>query len=269
MPAQDLLDRVILGAVVSAVVALAARRAHMLTRSGAFAGCLAGTIAIAAGWSWGFLLLGLFVTASILSKLGERRKAALLRPIVEKGGERDAWQVAANGAVYVFAAAGALASADARWLAIGMGALAASTADTWSTEIGTLGGGVPRLIVSGRKVPAGTSGGLTPAGTIGAIAGALIAAGAAKLAGWPVSALAVVLGGLAGAFGDSLLGATIQSKRRCERCNSSTERMAHDCGTSTIHSRGWRWLNNDGVNFLSTIIGGLVALLVSRMAGVR
>ena len=236
----------------------------MLTRSGVIAGWAAGTIAIAAGWSWGFLLLGVFVTASILSKLGARKKEALLGPVVEKGGARDAWQVAANGTVYVAAAAATIAFGGTDWYAVGIGALAASTADTWSTEIGTLGGRVPRLIVSGRKVPPGTSGGLTLAGTIGALAGSLSAAAGAQLAGWPVSLAAVVAGGLAGAFGDSLLGATIQSKWWCEPCQSATERRVHDCGTATIHCGGLRWLNNDGVNFISTMIGGAVALLVSR-----
>lgn len=235
----------------------------MLTKSGMAGGFVAGTIAIAAGWSWGILLLGLFVTASVLSKLGERKKTELLGPVVEKGGERDAWQVAANGTVYVAAAAAAIAFGDPRWYAIGIGALAASTADTWSTEIGTLGGRVPRLIVSGRKVPPGTSGGLTLAGTLGALAGSLSAAAGARLAEWPMPVSAVVAGGLAGALGDSLLGATIQSKWWCEQCQSLTERRVHTCGTTTVHRGGLRWLNNDGVNFISTVIGGLVALLFS------
>ncbi|MBA3646848.1 MAG: DUF92 domain-containing protein, partial [Gemmatimonadaceae bacterium] len=186
-------------------------------------------------------------------------------PIVEKGGERDAWQVAANGSVYAAAAAGAIWSSDARLFAIGIGALAASTADTWSTELGTLGGGTPRLIVSGRRVPAGTSGGITAAGSIGAFVGAIVAAAAAVAIHWPVPFLAAAAGGIAGAFGDSLLGATLQSKRWCSECSASTERKIHSCGTLTAHAGGLNWLDNDGVNFASTIIGGLVALLFAGL----
>jgi Predicted membrane protein len=153
-----LLDRVTSGAIVTALTALAGYKARTLTRSGAAAGFAAGTIAIAAGWSWGFLLLGLFVTASVLSRFEERKKELLVCPVVEKGGERDAWQVAANGSVYVAAAAALIASGRAEWYAMGIGALAASAADTWSTEIGTFGGRVPRLIVSGKRAPPGTSG---------------------------------------------------------------------------------------------------------------
>ncbi len=265
MLSQYPLDRVTLGAITAFVVASTAYKTRSLTRSGALAGFATGTLCVAAGWSWGILLLGFFATASVLSKIGEAAKAKLLDPVVEKGGERDGWQVAANGSVYAAAAAGAIWSGDARLFAIGIGALAASTADTWSTELGTLGGGTPRLIVSGRRVPAGTSGGLTAAGSIGAFVGAIVAATAAVALHWPVSFLAAAAGGTAGAFGDSLLGATLQSKRWCNTCKASTERKIHSCGTLTAHASGLTWLNNDGVNFASTIIGGLVALLLSGL----
>jgi uncharacterized protein (TIGR00297 family) len=266
---QHILDRAALGALAAAAVALAARSARTLTTSGAIAGLVAGTICIAAGWSWGFLLLGLFVSGSILSKMGEERKAKMAAPVVAKGGERDAWQVAANGSVYAAAASCLILFGGADWFAVGIGALAASTADTWSTEIGTMGGADPRLIVSGRRVPAGTSGGLTMSGTLGAVAGSIAVAVAARAAAWPVGFLAVTAAGLAGALGDSLLGATIQCKLWCEGCKSSTERAVHTCGAATIRSGGLSWLNNDGVNFVSTMIGGLVALLLSGFGTVR
>ncbi|MDQ6717475.1 MAG: DUF92 domain-containing protein [Gemmatimonadota bacterium] len=263
MLAELLKDRETLGAIVSVVVAFAAWKARALTRGGAVAGFVAGTISIAAGWSWGFLLLGFFITASVLSRMGGARKTELLGPIVAKGGDRDAWQVAANGAVYVGAAAASFVLQNSAAFAVAIGALAASMADTWSTEIGTFGGGVPRLIVSGRNVPAGTSGGITLSGTIGALGGALFAALGARWAGWPVPFHAVFAAGIAGAFADSLLGATIQSKRWCERCASATERTIHVCGSATVNAAGLGWLNNDGVNFVSTVVGGLVALLLS------
>lgn len=265
MPGESLLDRVALGALVAALIAFVAYKGRTLTGNGAAAGFLAGSICIAAGWSWGVLLFGLFGTASILSRIGASRKEKLLGPIVEKSGARDAWQVAANGSVYAAAAAGALYLGGSGWFAMGIGALAASTADTWSTEIGTLGGGAPRLIVSGRIVPAGTSGGITLAGSAGAFIGAAAAALVAVALGWPVSFLAGFGGGIAGAFGDSLLGATIQSRRWCEECRASTERRIHDCGSATVRAGGLSRLDNDGVNFVSTVIGGLVGLLLSGL----
>ncbi len=124
-------------------------------------------------------------------------------------------------------------------------------------------GGTPRLIISGRRVAPGTSGGLTVSGTLGAVAGAVLIASAAWVAGWPVSFVNVVAAGFAGALADSLLGATVQERRWCKQCNASTERHVHVCGTPTIHAGGLSWLNNDVVNFVSTLVGGMVALLLA------
>jgi uncharacterized protein (TIGR00297 family) len=171
--------------------------------------------------------------------------------------------VLANGGVYALSALGYLVFPSALWYAAGIGALAASTADTWATEIGTLFGGEPISITSGRKVPPGTSGGISLIGTVAAAAGALFIATGAALANWPVAFAAVALGGMAGALADSLLGATLQARRWCEVCAKSTERLVHSCGTPTLHSGGVAAIDNDAVNLVCSCIGALVALLLS------
>ena len=75
----------IAGLIGAGIFAFGARRMRALSTSGAAAGTIVGAIALAAGWSWGILLVAHFVTASALSKLGERRKAKLIGPVVEKG----------------------------------------------------------------------------------------------------------------------------------------------------------------------------------------
>ncbi len=258
-----MLARAITGAVLALFVALVARRMRALSMSGACASAVVGTLAIAAGWSWGALLLSLFVTGSALSRLGQRRKSELVRRIVEKGGERDALQVLANGGVYAVAAAGSLALPSPMWYALGAGALAASTADTWSTEIGTLVGGQPVSMSWAKKVPPGTSGAVTVAGTLAGIGGALFIAAAATLAHWPVSFTAVALGGIAGALTDSLVGAWIQDRRWCDVCAEATERIVHSCGTRTKHAGGVAGFDNDAVNAVCSGVGALIALLLS------
>jgi len=52
----------------------------------------------------------------------------------------------------------------------------AATADTWATEVGVLSKSAPRLILSFKKVPQGTSGGVSILGTVAAFSGALIVA---------------------------------------------------------------------------------------------
>jgi uncharacterized protein (TIGR00297 family) len=253
----------IAGVIGAAIFAFGARRVGALSTSGAFAGTVVGAITIAAGWSWGFLLVAHFISASALSKLGEKRKARRIGGVVEKGDRRDAKQLLANGGVYALAAIAHMVTGTHAWYAVGIGALANSAADTWATEIGTLFGLNPRSIVSGEPVPAGTSGGVSLVGTIGSFGGALFIAAGASIALWPVPFAAVVLGGLAGAMADSLLGATLQTRRWCDVCAKPTERPVHSCGNATRRTGGLRGFDNDAVNAVSSGVGALVTLLLS------
>lgn len=204
-----------------------------------------------------------FIAGSALSKLGEREKAELVGPIVQKSGDRDARQVLANGGVYALAALGYLIFPSPVWYAVGAGALAASAADTWATEIGTLAGGEPVSILSAKRVPPGTSGGITPIGTLAGAGGALFIGAVAALAHWPVPFAAAALGGMAGALADSVLGAVIQARRWCDVCSKSTERVVHSCGAPTRHAGGVAGFDNDAVNAVCSGVGALVAILIA------
>jgi uncharacterized protein (TIGR00297 family) len=260
---REMLARAAAGVVLAIAATVVARRARMLSKSGAATSTVVGGLAIAAGWSWGFLLLSAFVSSSALSKLGERKKAALLSPVVQKGDERDAGQVLANAGIYAVAALGYIILPSSVWQALGIGALAAAAADTWATEIGTLAGGEPISIVSGKRVPPGTSGGITLLGTLAAAGGALFVAAAAALANWPIPFAAAALGGMAGALADSVMGATVQARCWCDTCAKSTERLVHNCGTPTRHAGGVAGFDNDAVNAVCSGVGALVALLLS------
>jgi len=260
---REVLARAVAGGLLAVSVALVARRSRTLSTSGAVTAAVVGTLAIAAGWSWGFLLLSHFAAASALSKLGEGKKAELVGPVVQKGGERDARQVLANGGMYALSALGYLVFPSPVWYALGVGALAASSADTWATEVGTLAGGEPVSIVSARRVPPGTSGGVTLVGTMAGIGGAVFIGAVATLTNWPVHFAAAALGGMAGALTDSLLGAVLQARRWCDLCAKSTERLVHNCGTPTRHAGGIPGFDNDAVNAVCSGVGALVVLLIS------
>ena len=260
---REALFRVITGGLFAVAVTFLAHRVRALTPGGAVAAAVVGTIAVAAGWSWALLLLAFFISSSALSKLGQRKKSEVAGPVIQQGGERNARQVLANGGVYALSAIGYLVFPSPLWYAIAIGALAASGADTWATEIGTLLGGQPISITSGKGVPPGTSGGVTFVGTMAAVAGAAFIAAGATLANWPVPFAAVALGGIAGAQADSLLGATLQARRWCEVCAKSTERLVHSCGAPTRQAGGVAGLDNDAVNVACSCVGALVALLVS------
>lgn len=259
-----MIERTAIGAALALLVASAAWQTRSLTGRGAALAALVGTLAVAAGWRYGILLILFFVASTALSRIGAARKAVRVRGIIEKRGARDARQVLANGGVFAIAAAGSLLFSNDAWSAAAVGALAAATADTWGTEIGGLMRGAPRLITTWREVPAGTSGAVSAGGLAATAAGAAFIAAAALSLGWPLAdAGAGFAGGIAGAIADSLAGATVQERRRCENCAMDTEQHVHVCGTATIRTRGLAWLENDAVNLLSSAVGAAVAISIA------
>lgn len=259
--------RAALGFVLAAAIAAAARRARALSASGAVAAALLGTAAVAAGWDWGALLVAFFVASSLLSHLRREDKAAAAG-IAAKGNERDAAQVLANGALFALAALGYAYAPGAGWQAIGGGALAAATADTWSTEIGMLAPHPPRSVITLRPVSAGTSGGVTLLGLLAGVLGASFIQVVAVLVRWPFrAAVAILAGGVAGTVADSLCGALVQERRWCDACGVATERRVHRCGQPTRIVGGIPRLDNDAVNALATLTGALTAMwLAGRIA---
>lgn len=208
------------------------------------------------------MLLAFYVSSTLLSRFRSDAKRARAGGLVEKAGDRDMWQVAANGSVFAVMALASTLDPSPAWYAAGAGAIAASTADTWATEIGMLARQGPRSIVSLKPVPVGTSGGVTLAGLAGALAGALFIAAVAVMLRWPATTVsAAIAGGIGGSLVDSILGATIQARRWCRVCNLGTERAVHDCGTTTENAGGFSWLENDLVNFLCSITGALLGYL--------
>jgi uncharacterized protein (TIGR00297 family) len=251
-----MLARLGAGLLVAGVIALAAWRAGSLSASGAVAATLVGVASVAAGWGFGALLIAYFVVASAFSKLGGDAKARRTGDVVDKGGARDATQVLANGGVFAALALATVGQPTGVVLSgAALGALAASSADTWGTEIGTLYGSDPRSILTWRVVPAGTSGAVSGAGSLATVAGAAFVALSAQLLGLGVPALAAAAGGTIGAVADSLIGARLQQRRWCESCERQTERRVHGCGHPTVHTGGVSWMSNDAVNLLATLAG--------------
>ncbi|MEO5903843.1 MAG: DUF92 domain-containing protein [Gemmatimonadaceae bacterium] len=258
-----MLSRLALGGVAAAIVVFAAYSRRSLSLTGAIAGLSLGLICAAAGWGWSALLVAFFISGTVLSRYQSARKTERIGSVVEKGGERDASQVLANGGVFSASALASLITASPVWLCIGAAAIGASAADTWATEIGVLSRHRPRSILSRRVVSAGESGGVTTRGTFAALFGASAMALVAYLYDWGDPAiLSALIGGIGGCTIDSILGATVQTRRWCDRCRRHTERSIHDCGTATSVAAGLPWMTNDTVNALSSLGGAIIGFLV-------
>ena len=218
------------GVPLAGAIAAVAYRLRALSPSGAVAAVAAGALAVAAGWSWGVVLIAYFVSSSLLSRFRASRKERLTGGRLEKTGPRDVTQVLANGGVFTLAAIGYRLNPDPLWQALGAGALGASAADTWATEIGTLARAMPRSILDWRPVETGTSGGITPQGLGAGMAGAGFVALAAWLARWPgAAAVAALVGGTLGCLLDSVIGASlVRNVRGQHRATDSSLRRGHD-----------------------------------------
>lgn len=258
--------------LLSVVIVVLALWRGSLSRSGAAAALVVGTITYGlGGWVWGVLLALFFVTSSLLSHFKEEQKRTAAEKF-EKGHRRDMWQVLANGGVGALLALCSALFPSPLWFFLFLGVMATVTADTWATELGTLSKEPPRLITTGERVDVGTSGGVSLLGTAVSLLGGLLiglAAGLLQRARGEKmllrAALAGALGGLVGSLLDSLMGATVQQIYYCDTCGKDTERKVHKCGTVTRPLRGWPWLNNDLVNLLSSVAGGIVAVCVALL----
>jgi len=281
---DSIASQLLLGFILSFAIGGLAYWRRSLSSSGVLGAVLIGTIIFGfGGWVRGLVLIAFFVSSSLLSHYRNRRKAGLAEKFA-KGNRRDLGQALANGGLAAALALviGLTGNATPVYPVLAMafyGALAAVNADTWATELGVLARRKPFLITTGVVVPAGTSGGVTPEGTAAALAGATfigasgfvliqIAAwlrfGTWLLSDWIVILIAAVAG-LVGSLFDSLLGATLQAIYVCDPCGVETERTVHRCGRPTRLIRGWRWLDNDGVNFLASVAGALVAALLGAI----
>lgn len=269
-----------LGFIISAGIGWLAYRKAALSKSGVAGAMLTGTAIFGfGGWTWGLLLITFFVASSLLSKYKARFKESLAEKF-DKGSRRDLWQVLANGGAGALLAAGyALRPHSALFCAF-VGAMATVNADTWATELGVLSRKLPRLITTGKPVERGTSGGVSFPGTLATLAGgALIGLVAtvvlslealvyrtfnpSPLLLTPYFLLFVgAFAGLAGSLADSFLGATVQAIYYSPVRQKETEKVIDPDGTPNQFLRGWYWLNNDWVNFISSGFGALVGALL-------
>ena len=259
------MQSLLIGFFFAALIGYLAWRAGSLAPSGGLAAFVVGGLIFGiGGFPWAALMLTFFISSSLLSKLFAQRKAKMAEKFA-KGSQRDWGQVLANSA-----AGAGLVILQAMypdqlwpWLAYA-GAMASVNGDTWATELGVLSASAPRLITTGKKVPVGTSGGISQFGSLATLGGAFVVALVmilTKNTGNFWSGLWIVsLAGLAGATVDSFLGATVQAIYYDPVKEKETERRIYDESGSLVKPlRGWPWMNNDLVNFICSVFGALTA----------
>ncbi|TFB13104.1 DUF92 domain-containing protein [Candidatus Marinimicrobia bacterium MT.SAG.4] len=208
-----------------------------------------------------------FLLSSILTHLASSRQKSQ----TDEHSPRTAKQVFANGGVAAAAALGYLIYPETGLQLLFLGSLAAATSDTWSTEIGSFSKNRPRMITTFRVVDKSASGGISLIGSAGGIAGALLLglSGILIFTGdsfsyyTSIAIYIVIFAGLFGNIIDSLSGALLQSKFVCGVCGTLTEHKLH-CDGPTTHKSGIIFVDNEVVNFVCALSGGLFAFIAAQ-----
>ena len=226
------LSRLLLAFAITLIFTVLARALRGVNFSGAMAGSVVCLILLLASGPAAFAALAcVFGLAWVSTRLGYNRKQRL--GTAERRDGRTASQVLANLGIATACAAIYAWRGQPIFLVAFAAALTEPAADTVSSEVGQAYSATARLITTGRLVPAGTNGGVTLAGSLAGVAGALTV-GLVCVFGGLISLHSLwiaTLAGILGMFADSYFGAFLEG----------------------------RSLTNDMVNFLGTLVAALLS----------
>ncbi|MBN2415604.1 DUF92 domain-containing protein [bacterium] len=265
--------QLLIGTFLAVATALISVRARFLTPGGAAAACILGIVIFGlGGWIWTIPILTFFITSSLLSKTG-RKKKSVFNSFFEKSGCRDIGQVSANGLIAGSMVILNILHPSPIWYFAYLGTLAAVNADTWATELGAFSPVPPVSIRTFKTVTPGTSGGITVLGTIASLLGSLIIVVSGSIAAPHGGTLSlsgsvfwiITAAGFAACLVDSLLGATLQVQYACPACGRTTERRTCCRGEATQRVSGLSWLNNDRVNMVCSAAGAIFSSAIIIM----
>ncbi|OAY67089.1 Transmembrane protein 19 [Ananas comosus] len=151
-----------------------------------------------------------------------------------------------------------------------IGHYACCNGDTWSSELGILSRGQPRLITNFKKVRKGTNGAVTVDGFLAAAAAGFVIGLTFVLVGFLTSECApkvarrqllvvpiAAAAGLCGSLIDSLLGATLQFSGYC----TLRKKVVANPGPTVSKISGRNILDNHGVNVVSVLLTTLLTAI--------
>jgi uncharacterized protein (TIGR00297 family) len=228
---------------INAVVAGLAAVLRVVRPSGALAGALLGTVVLGFGGAGLYLLLWVFFLGGTLATRFRKARKEAMGKAEDAGGRRGAANVLANVSVPAFCAlAAGLGPYGGALRLAAAAALATALMDTVGTEVGQAFASPTVLLPDFRRVPPGTDGAVSVAGTLAglAAAGLLAWVGVAAFVLTTSGAAAVVLAALLGTVLESLLGRA---------------------------GAPWRVSNGHVLNFFNTLAGAAVAPPLAALFG--
>jgi len=210
-------------------------------------------------------LFYMFASSSALSGIQKKQKHET-ESVISKSGPRDYIQALANLGVATVCIVAFRFFQDPVLIVAAIGSVAAGNADSWASEIGSFSKQDPVSITTFKPLPKGISGGVTILGTLAGFAGSLFVVLASvftiqlldkvTVAIFPV-VISTCIAGFSGMLFDSYIGALFQALYKNKETSGVTE-----IPEENLLLKGYRWMNNDMVNFLSTLFGGIMAGMI-------
>ncbi len=270
----NLFYRTSLGLLFSSIIAFLAYKKNSLSISGAIGAIILGTGIFATSGIYGAaIMIMFFLSSSFLSHYKKVRKENVAKQF-DKTGKRDFFQVFANGGVGVILSIVYFITQNPQFLIALAISFAAANADTWSTELGTLNKSRPFSLRTFKRVIKGTSGAVSFLGTVSGFLGSIFI-GIVAIALMFILDLSIynqsylkifiyiTLGGFIGGLIDSILGATIQGIYYFDQEKIETEKKVYN-NVPTRLIRGFSFINNDIVNFLSISIPSFMIMFLLK-----
>lgn len=241
--------RILLALLLAIIFGVTAFLLNWLTYDGALAAGIFGVISFGfGGWQLALIALFFFISASLLSKdivATDESFSIKFR--------RDGRQVWANGFWLCLWILIWFITGNTIFLAASVASIAAATSDTWATELGSGRNNRTYLITNLNQVSAGTDGGVSIKGTLGAMFGSAIVGALCWLLLNEINlmtAAIISITGFLGCFVDSYLGVKFQGSSLNIPFLSNNEN-----GTITV--------SNNIVNWLSTGSASILVLLIT------
>jgi len=258
-----LLNAFIVGILLSLFISYLSYRLNFVTHSGAYAVFFLAVFIYGFGeLKWTIPILSFFILSSLISRINRKYKHDV-ESVTEKSFVRDHIQIFANGGVALILVVLNFFLNSGLLFVLFVSSIAAVCADTWATEIGTITKNTTIYILTLKKIEQGLSGGISVLGTVGGILGAFVISLIGKIWSGKRYFLVIAAAGFVGSLVDSILGASIQVRYKCKVCNLITEKGEH-CGQNSSVIGGYRLINNDFVNFGSSLAAGLFALILAK-----
>ncbi|MGZ3753952.1 MAG: DUF92 domain-containing protein [Mucilaginibacter sp.] len=211
-----------------------------LTLTGAITGAVVATLIYKGIGNIGIAMLAFFFIAGSWATGWQHAKKITLGTVELDKGRRTAGQVLANGGMAALLSAFAWYFPGQRPLVAIMvaGSLAAATADTLSSELGTIYGRRFYNVLTFKKDTRGLDGVISLEGTLAGLVGAIFITTIYAMGfGWGPPTRWIIIAGFTGNLADSILGAWLERKKL---------------------------IGNDWVNFLNTATGAVVCYLLIK-----